>query len=184
MRLFTNMAKPTSRFQLDQILPVVYDELRKFASRVLDDERESHSFQTTELVHETYVRLAKIDKIEWTNQDHVLRAAIGVMRRVLIDYARGRNAKKRNPEQLLLQCPNSGFDGAIDPPPEVDLIALDEALVKLAEFDPRKAEVVEMRYFGGQDILTIARLLGISPATVKRDWTLAKTWLHRELSAS
>ena len=177
------MPNPSSRFRLDEMLPVVYDELRKYAHRVLDDERDSHSFQTTELVHETYVRLAKINQIEWTNQDHVLRASIGVMRRVLIDYARSHNAKKRNPEQLMLRCPNSGFDESVEPPPEIDLIALDEALKKLAEFDARKAEVVELRYFGGQDIATIARLLDISKATVKRDWTMAKSWLHRELSS-
>lgn len=171
-----------SRLQLDEILPEVYNELRQFASRALRNERDSHSFQTTELVHETYVRLAGISRMEWTDEDHVLRAAIGVMRRVLIDHARKKNSKKRNPEQLKLVCPNSGFDEKVDAPPELELIALDEALTKLAGIDPRKAEVVELRYFGGQEVAEVARLLNLSTATVKRDWTFAKAWLLKELA--
>ncbi len=170
------------REQLDELLPRVYDELRKYASRCMDNERDGHSFQTTELVHETYVRLAKITDINWNNKDHVLRAAIGVMRRVLIDYARNRNAKKRDATQLYLMAPNSGFDEAVEATTNIDMLALDEALSRLAELDGRKAEIVEMRYFGGQDINTVARLLDISPATVKRDWAMAKAWLYRELN--
>lgn len=170
------------RIQLDEFLPVVYDQLRHCASRALDSERDSHTFQTTELVHETYIRLSEIEEIEWTNKDHVLRASVCVMRRVLIDHARKKKSQKRNPQQLVLRCPNQGFNEAIDPPPELDLLALDEALTRLAEFDQRKAEVVELRYFGGQEIATIARLLNLSNATVKRDWTIARAWLLRELS--
>lgn len=172
-----------TRVQLDQLLPKVYDELRKFASRALNNERDSHSFQTTELVHETYVRLARLNQIQWNDKDHVLRAAVGVMRRVLIDYARAHNAQKRDPQQLFLKSPNSGFKEAVEATPEIDLLALDEALQKLQQFDERKAEIVELRYFGGQDIDSVARILNVSTATVKRDWAIAKAWLFRELSA-
>ena len=170
------------REQLDALMPRVYDELRKYASRCMSGERAGHSLQTTELVHETYVRLAKITDLSWDDQDHVLRAAIAVMRRVLIDYARSHNAKKRDAGQLFLKAPNAGFAEAVEPEVDIDMLSLDEALTRLAEFDARKAEIVELRYFGGQDVPTVARLLGISPATVKRDWSLAKAWLYRELS--
>lgn len=173
----------TPRIQLDEILPEVYDDLRRFASGALVNERDSHSFQTTELVHETYVRLAGISRMQWTDKDHVLRAAIGVMRRVLIDHARAKNTKKRDPEQLKLVAPNRGFNEQVDAPIELDLLSLDEALKKLAEIDPRKAEVVELKYFGGQNNTAVARLLGLSTATVKRDWTFARAWLLKEISA-
>ncbi len=175
------MTAPT-RSQLDQILPLVYDELRGLASRAMMSERAGHSFQTTELVHEAYLRLAKLEQIDMHSHDHLIRIAIGVMRRVLIDYARKHNAQKRNPDRVFLQCPNGQFDEAIQPPPNLDLLALDEALVALREFDERKAEITELRYFGGQSIEDIARLLNISTPTVKRDWALARAWLNRELS--
>ena len=104
------------------------------------------------------------------------------MRRVLIDYARGRNAKKRDSNQLFLKAPNSGFEESIESTKTIDILALNEALERLAEFDSRKAEIVELRYFGAQDIACVARLLDVSQATVKRDWALAKAWLFRELS--
>lgn len=175
-----NIPKP--RLELDAIFPRVYDELRKFASRSLQNERQDHTFQTTELVHETYVRLARLNEIEWTNRDHIVRAAVGVMRRVLIDYARARGAKKRDVDQLFLNCPVRRFSESIEDTPAIDLLALDEALRKLQILDARKTEIVELRYFGGQDIESVARILGISTATVKRDWALAKAWLFRELS--
>ena len=175
-----NIPKPRS--ELDSIFPRVYDELRRFASQTLQNERQDHTFQTTELVHETYVRLARLNEIKWTNQDHIVRAAVGVMRRVLIDYARARGAKKRDVEQLFLNCPSQGFSESVDDTPAIDLLALDEALRKLHKLDDRKTEIVELRYFGGQNIESVARILGISTATVKRDWALAKAWLFRELS--
>lgn len=171
-----------SRFELDEILPRVYDELRKYASRALKNERNDHTFQTTELVHETYVRLARLTDIEWNNRDHIMRAAVGVMRRVLIDHARARSAKKRDTDQLFLNCPNHGFKESVEGTPTIDLLALDEALKRLHEMDDRKSEIVELRYFGGQDIDSVSRILNISKATVKRDWALAKAWLFRELS--
>ncbi len=170
-----------SRIQLDQILPLVYDDLRRIASRILENERSGHSYQTTELVHETYVRLAQIQQIDWADKDRLLYAAVGVMRRVLIDYARAKKTKKREPQGVLLRSPDECVDGAQQETAGLDLLALDEVLEKLKDFDERKAQVVELRYFGGQQVDTIARLLGVSPATVKRDWQLAKAWLLREL---
>ncbi len=171
-----------SVIQLDDVLPVVYDELRSVASRLMSGERAGHSFQTTELVHETYMRLARIEQFDWNNQQHTMRIAVGVMRRVLIDYARKHNAKKRDPKQLFLQCPVVGFENKTDSTPNIDLLALDEALKTLREIDERKSDIVELRYFGGQSIEKVAEVLGISVATVKRDWALAKAWMYRELN--
>jgi RNA polymerase sigma factor (TIGR02999 family) len=172
------------RDQLDEILPQVYRELHRCASRALDGERDNHSFQTTELIHETYVRLAKLDRIEWANKDHVIRAAVCVMRHVLIDYARARNARKRDEGQLQLHAPTRGFSGQVDSTPDLELLALDDALKKLANFDERKAHIVELRYFGGQHLEDIARILSVSVGTVKRDWALARAWLLRELGGA
>lgn len=171
-----------SQQQLDDVLPIVYDELRVLASRVMAGERAGHSFQTTELVHEAYLRLAKIEKIDWANQNHIMRVAVGVMRRVLIDYARKHNAKKRDPNQLFLQSPVGSFQNSTEPMPGIDLLALDEALKNLRAFDERKAEIVELRYFGGQDVQSVAKILDVSTTTVKRDWAIAKAWMYRELN--
>ena len=171
-----------SEVQLDDVLPIVYDELRHVAARLMSNERAGHSLQTTELVHEAYMRLAKIEQFDWNNQQHILRIAVGVMRHVLIDYARKRNAKKRDPQQLFLLCPNAGFENSIEPPPSLDLLALDEALTQLRKLDERKADIVELRYFGGQSIEKTAEVLEVSVATVKRDWALAKAWMYRELN--
>lgn len=172
----------SARLQLDQVLPLVYEEMRNVASRLMSKERAGHSFQTTELVHEAYVRLAKLERIDWANRHHVMRVAVGVMRRVLIDYARKHNAKKRDPNQLFLICPNQGFDEQVEATPNIDLLALDEALGHLRQIDERKAEIVELRYFGGQSVESVAEILEVSTTTVKRDWALAKAWMYRELS--
>ncbi len=174
------MQNTSPRVRLDEILPLVYDDLRRYASKALDRERQDHTLQTTDLVHEAFVRLANINRINWSDQDHLLRAAVGAMRRVLIDYARAKQTQKRDPGRNNL-LPTGHFDGIVDPPPDVDLLALDEAISKLHQFDARKAEIIELRFFGGQDIDSVARILGISATTVKRDWALAKAWLSREL---
>lgn len=172
----------TPRLQLHDALPMVYDELRELASRLMAGERKGHSFQTTELVHEAYLRLARLDRIDLSDKRHIMRIAVGVMRRVLIDHARKHNAQKRDPSQLFLQCPINQFENRTEAPPLIDLLALDEALIRLREIDQRKAEIIELRYFGGQDTDSVADLLGISAATVKRDWALAKAWMFRELN--
>ena len=175
------MVAKFSRFQLDAILPLVYDELRDCASRALANERADHTFQTTELVHEAFVRLANLHEINWNENKDVLRAAVGIMRRILIDHARARNALKRNGGQILLTCSEDSLPNQENNTQPIDLLALDLVLEKLHSFDPRKAEIVELRYFGGQTVAEVAELLSISTATVKREWTFTKAWLGREL---
>ncbi len=169
------------RDQLDELLPMVYDDLRAVASKALQQERTGHTLQTTALVHEAYLRLAKLREIDWENKDDVLRAAVGIMKRVLIDCARAKKTQKRDASQIAISCPVGEFENKILPP-AFDLLALDEALEKLKENDIRKAEIVDLRYFGGQSIESVARILNISEATVKRDWAFAKAWLFRELN--
>lgn len=169
------------RLQLDELLPLVYDDLRNYASHALQNERSGHTLQTTALVHEAYVRLARLKEIDWEKKGDVLRASVGIMRRVLIDFARAKKAKKRDVGHLLLMCPKEGFSEAVMPP-SFDLLALDEALKKLRVFDQAKADVVELRYFGGQTLQDVADILDVSLATVKRHWAFAKAWLFRELN--
>lgn len=175
------MSPSPSRIQLDEILPEVYSDLRAIASRALDRERTNHSYQTTELVHEAYVRLAAVNQIDWRDPDHILRAAVGVIRRVLIDYARAKKSKKRTPDGVL----HHGVESELHSPTPnegIDILELEVALEKLKQLDLRKAEIVELKYFGGQEIDTIGRLIGVSSTTVKREWSLAKAWLLRELN--
>lgn len=178
------MSSKPPKLQLDQLIPEVYQKLRDYASRALSGEQANHSLQTTEIVHETYLRLSQLSQLRFQSPDELLRAAIGTIRRVLIDHARQRKAKKRSADQVFLQSPAGQFSEKVEPMPLLDLMALDEALQRLEELDPRKAEIVELRYFGGQDLDATARIMGISVATVKRDWTLAKAWLFRELNES
>ena len=175
------MSLPTTRQQLDQLLPLVYEELRGCASRALQNERADHTFQTTELVHETYVRLARLKEIDWSDKRQITRVAVAVMRRVLIDYARSRGAAKRDSNRLMLAPAVNREAPTDETADQLDLLALDDALEKLQGFDKRKAEIVEMRYFGGQTIEDTAKILDVSIATVKRDWALAKAWLYREM---
>ena len=154
---------------------------RSIASRALKREHPGHSYQTTELVHEAYLRLAEIRLMEWQSQDHVLRAAVGVVRRILIDYARAQKSQKRDISQAGARLPVGNVALVTLDPDCIDLLALDEALTKLREIDERKADIVELKFFGGQDNDATARLLEISLSTVKRDWTLARAWLLREL---
>ncbi|MCA9191787.1 MAG: sigma-70 family RNA polymerase sigma factor [Planctomycetales bacterium] len=170
-----------SRVTLDEILPQVYEDFRAIASRALKREPEGHSYQTTELVHEAYLRLAEVKLIDWLDEDHVLRAAVGVVRRVLIDYARAKKSQKRDVNKAAALAPEGILLGTTVDADCIDLIALDEALYRLRELDSRKAEIVELKFFGGQDNETTARILSVSPSTVKRDWTLARAWLSREL---
>lgn len=169
------------RDELDALMMIVYEQLRKSASRALEKENVGHTLQTTALVHEAYLRLAELNQIDWENEDHVLKAAAGVMRRVLIDFARKRKAKKRDQSQLLLSCP-VGMFAEHQLPPDLDVLALDDALTKLRAFDSLKAELVELRYFGGQNLEDVGRILGVSLSTVKRHWAFSRAWLFRELS--
>ena len=162
-------------------MPLVYDELRRLAASYIRRERPGQTLQATALVHEAYVRLIGEKAQNWQNRTHFLAIAALSMRQILVQRARARHAAKRggDPERItlderLLAAPAGNAQ-------EVDLVALDAALEKLAALDQRQSKVVELRYFGGLSVEEAADVLGISPATVKRDWTLARAWLKREL---
>jgi RNA polymerase sigma factor (TIGR02999 family) len=166
------------RETLDELLPLVYDELKQVARRRLQNERTGHTLMTTDLVHEAYLKLAGFDRIHWENRAHFYALAAGIMRRILVDHAVRRNARKRGGDRRQVPLEE------VELPVEyagADLIALDAALERLAALNQRQARVVECRYFGGMNVKDTAEALGISAATVKRDWTVARAWLHREL---
>lgn len=165
---------------LDQLLPYVYDELRRQASRYLRRERPDHTLQATALIHEAYFKLIDQREVQWQNRAQFFGIAAQAMRRILVDHARTRKREKRGGDGVKLQ-----LDDAVnvsDKERSLDLVALDEALDRLAGFDERQARVVELRYFSGMTEEDTAHVLGVSPATVRRDWSLAKAWLHRQLT--
>lgn len=168
------------RQALDRLLPMVYDHLRRIADRELRRERADHTLSPTALVHETYLKLVQLDRITWRGRAHFFGACSQVMRRVLISYARMKKAEKRGGEAAE-KIPLDNVILAAQTRPS-DLLALDEALERLAQLDARQARVVECRFFAGMGVEDTAEALGISPATVKRDWTLARAWLNRELT--
>ncbi|MEZ4417658.1 MAG: sigma-70 family RNA polymerase sigma factor [Gemmatimonadota bacterium] len=165
---------------VDRLLPVVYDELRELARKELRRERSDHTLNATALVNEAYLRLAQLDRIDWRGRAHFFGAAAQSMRRILIDYARRRTAEKRGEGAEHVSI-DSVVVAARERP--ADLLALDEALARLEELDPRQARVVECRFFAGMEVKETAEALGISPATVKRDWVLARAWLNREMDS-
>ena len=162
----------------EKLLPLVYDELRRLAHGYLRNERSDHTLQATALVHEAYLRLVDWENVSWQNRAHFFAVAARVMRKILIDYAREKRAAKRGFGQKLALDEALNFHAQKD----VDLVLLDDALNNLAKFDKTQAEIVELRFFGGLTIEETAHALNISPATVKREWTVAKAWLHRELT--
>jgi len=164
---------------LAELMPLVYAELRQIAARQLRRERHDHTLQPTALVHEAWMRLAQTNRLTWQNRAHFLGVAAELMRRVLVDHARRRSAGIRGGGETRLT-----LDEAIGvaQPREVNLLALDDALTSLAALDPRQSKIVELKYFGGLEIEEIAEVVGISSATVKRDWQWARAWLQREIS--
>ena len=165
---------------MEEILPVVYDELRRMAARRLRDERTSHTLSATALVHETWLELTKLNRIQWQNRAHYLGFAAQAMRRILIDYAVARRRQKRGGGQAPVHLESDAW--AVAEARSEDLLALDEALVRLAALNERQARIVEYRFYGGMSVEEAAELLGISPATVKREWATARAWLNRELT--
>lgn len=165
---------------LDKLMPLVYDELRRQASRYLRRERANHTLQTTALIHEAYLKLIDQNQVEWQNRTHFFAIAAQAMRRILVDYARERNREKRGGAAENLPLEEAAF--VVSEGKNVDLVALDEALDRLAEFDERQARVVELRYFSGLSIDETAEILGISNVTVRRDWNMAKAWLHQQIT--
>lgn len=165
---------------LDQLVEQVYSELSRKARQLMRGERDNHTLQTQGLVHETYIRLLELRKIEWQNRQHFFLVASALMRRILVDHARANAAKRRKGNAICITLENVSADS----PDIVDVLALDQALVKLAEKDQVQTRIVELRYFGGLTIAETAKSLELSPATVKRKWVLAQAWLFRELYAT
>jgi RNA polymerase sigma factor (TIGR02999 family) len=167
------------REALDDLLPLVYEELKRLASRYLRHESSERTLQPTALVHEAYLRLIDQRRVRWRNRAHFYGVAAQIMRRILVDHARARRAEKRGAgwERVPLvedQTPAGAGD--------IDLLALDDALKRLAAFDAQQERIVELRYFGGLTIDEVAEVEGLSAATVVREWTIAKAWLRAELS--
>jgi RNA polymerase sigma factor (TIGR02999 family) len=171
-----------NRKALDELLPLVYDELHRQAHRFLRRERQNHTLQTTALIHEAYLTLIEQNRISWQNREHFFAISANLMRRILVNHANARHRQKRGgsaenlalDDSILISTEKSDFD----------LLALDEALTRLAEMDKQQAEIVELRYFSGLTIEEAAKVIGISPATVKRDWKMTKAWLYRELKGN
>lgn len=168
-----------NRQALEEILPLIYDELRRLAHNFLYRERRGHTLQTTALVHEAYLKLIDQRDARWQNRAHFFAIAAQAMRRILIDSARKHVAEKRGGggEKLSLD-----EVATISLGPDTNLIALDLALTQLAEIDSQQSRIIELRYFGGLTIEETAEVLSLSPATIKREWTMARAWLHQELA--
>jgi RNA polymerase sigma-70 factor, ECF subfamily len=163
---------------VSELVPLLYNELRRLAASYLRRERSNHTLQPTALVHEAYLRLVDQKDVHWQNRGHFIAVAAQLMRRILVDHARGHQAGKRGGP-----LPKLSLDQAIVYSQERagELVCLDEVLSRFAEIDPQAARIVELRVFGGLTVEETAGLLGISPATVKRDWSMAKAWLAREI---
>jgi RNA polymerase sigma factor (TIGR02999 family) len=165
---------------LQDLIPLVYKELRLAAHRCLRDERPDHTLESTELVHEVYLRMAGGDPPAIQNRAHFVAIAAKLMRQILVDYARRRGAAKRGP-QYKVEFDESFY---LPAPRNVDIVELDRALIRLSSYDAQQEKIVELRFFGGLTVEETAHVLAISPATVKRDWSMAKAWLTREVGRS
>ncbi len=165
----------------DAVLKFVYDELHRQAQRYLSRERAGHTLQTTALVHEVYLKLARQEKIQWESRSHFFGIAAKLMRQILIDYARTKYRAKRGGGKDKVPLENALMVGAGEET-NFDLLALDEALTRLAAREEHLANIVELRFFSGLSVEDTAKVLGLSDSTIKRDWQMAKAWLHRELT--
>jgi len=168
-----------NREALDALLPLVYDELRRLAHRHLRNERAEHTLQSSALVHEAYLRLVGQDFPQWEGRTHFFAIAAQLMRQILVDYARRHRPSKRGSGVCMLTL---GDVETLPQRKDVDVVALNDALNSLAEIDPRQSHVVELRFFAGLSLEETSEVMGIGTATVQRDWTAARAWLHREIS--
>ena len=166
----------------DRLLVAIYDELHRQAARAMRREGDAHTLQPTAVVHEAYLRLVDQRRVEWRNRAHFFGVAAQMMRRVLVDHARARLADKRGGAMQRVPLGDAGAAPAQDD--DLDVLALHDALERLAVLDPDQARLVELRYFGGLGIEDTAEALGVSPATVKREWAVARAWLRRELGGT
>ena len=167
------------RNALDALLPLVYEELRRLAHFQLQRERQDHTLQTAALVHEAYLRLIGLNPPQWESRTHFFAIAAQLMRQILVDYARRHVAAKRGGGACKLSLEEATL---VSKQKDVDVLSLDDALKTLAKIDPRQSRVVELRFFAGLSLEEISEALEIAPATVQRDWTAARAWLHREIS--
>lgn len=165
----------------DRLMPLVYAELRKRAAAYLRRERPGHTLQPTALVHEAYVRMAGQDRAAWKNRAQFFGVAASMMRRILVDHARALNVAKRAGRLVKVELQD---DLAVVAAPDIDVLALDEALTRLAAFDARKTAVAELRFFSGLSVEETAQVLGVSVATVEREWQVARAWLYSALTRS
>lgn len=164
---------------LDELAPQVYSELRRLAKHYLRQERPDHTLQASDLVHEAYLRLVKEEEIDWQNRAHFFGIAAVRMRHILVEHARSRQAAKRGGGEYRLSLSEATELAEVR---DINLLALDDALRRLEELDPQKTRIVELRYFGGMTIEETAEVLKLSPATIKRDWSMARAWLRSEIS--
>lgn len=165
----------------DELMPLVYHELHRLAHQYMSRERPGHTLQTSALVNEAFLRLADQRDVQWQNRAHFIGIAGQMMRRILVDYARNRGYAKRGGTALQVSLAEELI---VSEERSAEVVALDEALQSLARLDERKSRLVELRFFGGLSIEETAEVLGVSPGTVMRDWTLAKAWLRREMSGN
>ena len=164
---------------LDKLIPLVYGELHRMAHHYMRGERPGHSLQTSAIINEAYMRLVDYRRMRWQNRAHFFAVAAQLMRRILVDHARSRNYAKRGQGA----CKVSLEEAEVSQEPATYMIALDDALMNLATMDPRKSQIVELRYFGGLSNEETAEVLGLSPTTVKREWRRAKAWLHKAITS-
>jgi RNA polymerase sigma factor (TIGR02999 family) len=164
---------------LQELMPLVYNELRRLAAHLLRREQAGHTLQPTALVHEAYLRMIDQTRVDWHSRAHFLALAAQMLRRVLVDHARAKHRAKRGSGRVVLS-----LQEVPGPAPNLDVVALDEALCELARIDAQQSRIVELRFFAGVSIEETAASLGISPATVKRDWAVARAWLFRQLTES
>ena len=165
---------------LEELMPLVYDELHQQAARYLRRERQNHTLQTTALIHEAYIKLIDQKNVNWENRTHFFAIAAKLMRRILVDHARAKNRVKRGGDAVTVPFDETTI--VIDKGKTIDLIILDEALNRLKERDERQVRIVELRYFSGLTLEETATALNVSRTTVANDWSMAKAWLHRELT--
>jgi len=166
---------------LDRLIPLVHRELHRLAHIYMTRERVDHTLQTTALVNEAYLRLVDANTVDWQGRAHFFAIAANLMRRILVDFARSRGYRKRGGDRKEVSLDEALL---VSPDADPDLVKIDDALQALAEFDPRKAKVVELRFFGGLDLDETAEVLKVSRDTVKRDWRLARVWMYSEMTGS
>ncbi|MBA4184582.1 MAG: sigma-70 family RNA polymerase sigma factor [Acidobacteria bacterium] len=170
-----------NRAALEDLMPLVYDELHKQAARFLNRERRDHTLQATALIHETYLKLIDQREVNWESRTHFFAIAANMMRRILVDYARQKHREKRGGDMVKLPLEEAALV-VVGKERSIDLMALDEALTRLEEIDEQQARIVELRYFSGLSLEETAETLKVSRTTVANDWSIAKAWLHRELT--